>query len=512
MLTSSRIESFAPQQTIDLQCEPPITDSAAHTEFTASRREFLHRAGGGIGLLALADMLQSNKLVADDRSAAAANSSFPSHLSPLAPRPAPLPVRARSVIWCFIDGGPSHLDLFDPKPELVKLSGQPLPASFARPMTAMGKTANTPLLASRRTFKQHGQSGIWVSDWYSEIASCVDDIAVIRSCWADGLTHVSSVGQMNTGTIFAGRPCLGSWALYGLGSECDNLPGFVVLADYPDDPPGGNRQWSTGFMPATYQGTKFRSGKVPVLHVAPPEGYADNRQRRVLQFVQQLNRHHQLPRGDDSNLEARIASLELAYRMQSAAPEATDLASESADTIALYGIDQKETESNGRNCLLARRLVERGVRFVQLYMGSGSKWDAHSDVEGNHSQYCKETDRPIAGLLRDLKQRGLLDSTLVIWGGEFGRTPMSESGSGRDHNPYGFTLWMAGGGVKGGVTYGATDEIGLYAVENKAHIHDIHATILALMGLDHEQLTFRNNGRDERLTVTSGEVIRNIFA
>jgi hypothetical protein len=474
---------------------PPIP----HFESITSRRDFLARAGGGFGGLALASLLQQPSARATTA------------INPIAPKLGHFPAQAKSVIWCFIDGGPSHLDLFDPKPTLQKLAGQPLPASFPRPMTAMGKTAHTPLLASQRKFKQHGQSGIWVSDWYPEIAGCVDDICVLRSCVAEGLTHVSSVCQMNTGTLLAGRPCLGSWALYGLGSESENLPGFVVLIDYLDDPPGGSRQWSTGFMPATYQGTKFRSGKTPVLHVTPPEGYAADRQRRKLQFVQHLNREHEQSRRDDSNLEARIAALELAYRMQSAAPEATDLASETADTLALYGIDQTETERNGRNCLMARRLVERGVRFVQLYMGSGSKWDAHSDVESNHAKYCRESDRPIAGLLRDLKQRGLLDSTLVIWGGEFGRTPMSESGAGRDHNPYGFTIWMAGGGIKGGTVYGATDEIGLYAVENKAHIHDIHATILAAVGLDHEQLTYPNNGRDERLTITSGEVIRSIF-
>jgi uncharacterized protein (DUF1501 family) len=285
-----------------------------------------------------------------------------------------------------------------------------------------------------------------------------------------------------------------------------------VMEDYAEDPPGGNRNWSTGFMPASYQGTKFRDGKAPILHVAPPESSGPERQRAKIDFIQQLNAQHRVGRTDDSDLEARIAAYELAYRMQAAAPEAVDLSSESAETQQLYGLDKKETSRNGRNCLLARRLVERGVRFVQLYMGSGSKWDAHSNVEGNHSLHCRETDRPIAGLLRDLKRRGMLDSTLVIWGGEFGRTPMSESGNGRDHNPYGFTIWMAGGGVRGGMTYGATDEIGLYAVENKAHVHDIHATILYLLGLDHETLTFSHNGRDERLTITSGEVIKAIIA
>ncbi|HEV3021581.1 MAG TPA: DUF1501 domain-containing protein, partial [Pirellulales bacterium] len=400
----------------------------------------------------------------------------------------------------------------DPKPQLNKLAGQGLPASFERPITAMGRTAYTPLMATRRTFAQHGQSGIWVSDWYPELARMVDDLAVIRSCHADGLNHVGGLCQMNTGSVLGGRPSLGAWCLYGLGSECENLPGYVVLTDSNDTPPGGNRNWGTGFMPATYQGTRFRDGKVPILDVAPPDAPAGSRQRGKLDFIQRLNREHLEARQEDARLEARIASYELAFRMQAAAPEAINLASETAATRDMYGLDDKHTARNGRNCLLARRLVERGVRCVQLYMGSGSKWDAHSDVEGNHSLHCRESDRPIAGLLADLKQRGLLDSTLVIWGGEFGRTPMSESGNGRDHNPYGFTMWMAGGGVRGGVTYGATDEIGLYAVEKKAHVNDIHATILHLLGINHEELTLVHNGRAERLTIVAGRVIRDILA
>jgi hypothetical protein len=416
------------------------------------------------------------------------------------------------VIWCFLDGGPSHIDLFDPKPELTKLAGQPLPSSFKRPVTAMGRTAYTPLLASKRYFKRHGQSGTWVSDWYPEIATCVDDIAVLCSCKADGLNHVGSICQMNTGSILGGRPCLGSWTLYGLGSACDNLPGYVVMVDNPEDPPGGSRNWSTGFMPPTYQGTKFRDGPQPVLHLTPSETAGPVAQRSKLDFIQELNRRHRAQRTEDDDLDARIAAYELAYRMQSAAPEAVDLAQETEETKRLYGLDDKISERFGRNCLLARRLVERGVRFVQLYSGSGSKWDAHSDVEGNHGRHCRETDRPIAGLLKDLKRRGLLDSTLVIWGGEFGRTPMSESGNGRDHNPWGFTMWLAGGGIKGGVTFGATDAIGLYAVENPVHVHDIHATILHCLGLDHKQLVYPYNGRDERATINGGKVVEAMLA
>jgi len=472
-----------------------------HHERPRSRREFLLRAGGGFGSLALTSLLAK-----ESRAAIESSSADSAHGA----RQAHFPAVAKSVIWCFLDGGASHLDLFDPKPELNRLAGEPLPASFKRPVTAMGRTAHTPLLATQRKFAQHGQSGLWVSDWYPEIAACADDLALVRSCWADGLNHVGSICQMNTGNILGGRPSLGSWCLYGLGSQSQELPGFVVLTDTKDNPPGGNRNWSTGFMPASYQGTKFREGKQPILHMAPAEATA--RQRQKLDFIQQLNRQHLASRSEDDQLESRIASYELAFRMQAAAPEAVDLEQESAETLALYGIGTKATDRNGRNCLLARRLVERGVRCVQLYMGSGSKWDAHRDMEGNHSARCLESDRPIAGLLHDLKRRGLLDSTLVIWAGEFGRTPMSESGDGRDHNPYGFSIWMAGGGVKGGITYGATDELGLYAIENRAHVNDLHATILHLLGLDHEQLTLMHNGRAERLTGVAGTVIHDILA
>jgi hypothetical protein len=472
-----------------------------HHEAAGSRRDFLARAGGGFGLLALS-VLMGDKVAANDEK----------YFNPLAPRPPHFQGKAKSVIWCFLDGGPSHVDLFDPKLGLTKLDGKLLPGSFKRPVTAMGRTAYTPLLASRRKFQQHGRSGTWVSDWYPEIATCVDDLAVIRSCYADGLNHVGSLCQMNTGSVLGGRPCLGSWALYGLGSTAENLPGYVVLLDYPEEPPGGGRNWGTGFMPATYQGTKFRDGKTPILYLEPSQPVSDARQRAKLDFIQELNGRHHQERRDDDNLEARIASYELAYRMQAAAPEVVDLGQEAADTRRLYGLDQPATERFGRNCLLARRLVERGVRFVQLYSGSGSKWDAHTNLEANHGRYCRESDRPIAGLLKDLKRRGLLDSTLVVWGGEFGRTPMSESGNGRDHNPYGFTMWMAGGGIKGGVTYGATDEIGLYAVENRVHVHDLHATILHCLGVDHHRLTFLYNGRDERPTINGGKVIRGILA
>ncbi|MBL8797143.1 MAG: DUF1501 domain-containing protein [Planctomycetia bacterium] len=466
-----------------------------------SRRDFLWRAGAGFGGLAFSALQAWNAQAAP---AAAANM--------LAPKPPHIKARARRVIWCFMDGGPSHLDLFDPKPELTKLDGKPLPASFKRPVTAMGVTAHAPLLASRRIFKQHGQAGHWVSDWYPEIAGCADDLAIVRSCRADGLTHVASVLQMNTGSLLQGRPSLGAWSIYGLGSESDRLPGFVVLADSSNDPPGGTPNWGTGFMPAAYQGTRFAEGSSPILFTDAPEGMSGARQRAKLDFIQALNRRYNAEQQAGDAISAQINAYELAFRMQSAAPEVVDLSKETEETKKLYGLDQPETEKNGRNCLLARRLIERGVRFVQIYMGAGTRWDAHSDLEGNHGKYCKESDRPIAGLLKDLKRRGLLQDTLVVWGGEFGRTPMSESGNGRDHNPYGFTMWLAGGGVKPGYSYGTTDDLGLYAVDKPAHVHDIHATILHLLGLDHKQLTFPHDGRDERATVNGGRILHDLVA
>jgi len=469
-----------------------------HSISPVSRRDFLCRAGGGFGGLALASLL--------------ARANAPAPRNPLAARPSHFAGKAKSVIWIFCDGGPSHIDLFDPKPTLNRLNGQPLPPSFPRPQTAMGVTANNPLMASNRRFRRHGQAGTWVSDWYPEIASCADDLCVIRSCVADGLTHVTSIMQMNTCSLLPGRPSLGSWALYGLGTECDNLPGFVVLADATYDPPGGNNAWGNGFLPVSFQGTRFSPGSNPILYAEPPAGVTLRRERGKVDFINDLNRRYANRHQERDHIDAQIATYELAFRMQTSAPEVVDLSSETAETLRLYGMDRPETEKNARNCLLARRLVERGVRFVQIYTGVGSGWDAHSDLEGNHSQLCREGDRPIAGLLKDLKRRGMLDDTLVIWGGEFGRTPMSESGNGRDHNPYGFTMWMAGGGIKPGLTFGATDELGLYAVEDNVHVRDIHATILHQLGINHRDLTFQHNGRDEIATSVGGDPIRAIMA
>lgn len=454
-----------------------------------SRREMLARAGSGFGALALSYLLQKD-----------AGAS----VSPNAAQPPHGVGRARSVIFLFMEGGPSHLDLFDPKPLLRKLAGQKLPDSFAPVITSMGES-DAPLLADRRKWRQYGESGLWVSDWYPHVARCSDDLAIIRSCWGNGINHAGGVCQMNTGTTLAGRPSLGSWVTYGLGTENENLPAFVVMQDSSTEVVNGPRNWGTGFMPAVYQGTPLQAGPEPIPNLATPKGISEQRQRAKLELLERLNRAHAASRTQQSELEARIAAYELAFRMQASAPEAVELAEESAATQQLYGIHEKPTAAFGQMCLLARRLVERGVRFVQLYSGAGSKWDAHSAIEKNHSEMCRQTDKPIAGLLTDLKQRGLLDSTLVVWGGEFGRTPMSEKGDGRDHNPTGFTMWMAGGGVKGGQTIGATDELGLHAVEHRLHIHDLHATILYLLGLDHMQLEYRFKGRPERPTLNEGE-------
>ena len=468
-----------------------------------SRREFLRCAGGGFGALAASYLLGLDGILSR------AQAGVPPTKSML-PRPPHFPARAKSVIWLFMEGGPSHIDLFDPKPALDQLAGEPMPESFGRPITAMGTAGNT-LMPSRREWRQHGQSGLWISDWYPEVAQHADDLCVIRSCYADGLNHVGSVCQMNTGDILAGRPALGAWSIYGLGTANENLPSFVIMTD-DAEVNGGPKNWSSGFLPAVYQGTQFRNEGTPIFHLAPPAGVSPEQQRSKLDFLVKLNRHFGADKSEDTELEARIDAYELAYRMQGAAPEAVELSRETEATKRLYGLDHPDTAKFGRNCLLARRLVERGVRFVQCYSGSGSGWDAHSDIEKNHTKYCRQTDRPIAGLLTDLKARGLLDDTLVIWGGEFGRTPFNEKGTGRDHNPWGFTIWMAGGGARGGQTVGTTDEIGLRAVEDRSHVHDIHATILHLLGMDHLNLTYLHNGRDERATINGGEVIRKVLA
>ena len=465
----------------------------------ATRRSFLNQVGG-FGAIALSWMLHQDGSARADEP-----------IDPLAVRPPHAPPKAKRIIYLFMHGGPSHLELFDPKPELQRLAGKPLPDSFGAVATRR-KVERNPLLATKRTFKKHGASGLDISDLLPHTAKFADDLAVIRSCWADSVNHPQAVYQMNTGSILMGKPSLGSWVGYGLGTENRDLPAFVVLPDPAGGIKGGPPAYGSGFLPASYQGTLVRGGESPILDLKPPAGMTADRQRKTLDLIGQLNKRHLDARGDDTELSARIATYELAYRMQSAAPEAVDFSSETDETKRLYGLDDRVTADFGARCLLARRLAERGVRFIQVYSGDVNGWDAHEDVEKNHATMCARTDKPVAGLLADLKRRGLLDDTLVIWGGEFGRMPMSEQGRGRDHNPHGFCVWMAGAGIKGGTVHGATDAVGLRAEVDRVHVHDLHATILHLMGLDHTRLTFPRNGRDERLTDTSGEVVRSILS
>ena len=454
-----------------------------------SRREFLQTAGCGLGALALSALTGESLMHGGTPSA-----KIPHRIG-----------RAKNIIWLFMEGGPSHIDMFDPKPLVNELAGKRLPESFIPPVTAMGE-ANSPILASKRKWKQHGKSGLWISDWLPKHSQIADDLCVIRSCISDGINHAGGVCQMNTGSVFGGRPSLGSWVSYGVGTENNNLPGFVVLKDSNASPVNGNRCWGSGFMPAAYQGVLFQPGDEPIANLNSPSGVSRSRQLKKLAFIQELNKKHYENRQSNSELDARIKSYELAYRMQAEAPGVVDMSKEPEHIRKLYGMDDDNTKTYGQMCLLGRRLVEHGVRFVQLYHGTGSKWDSHSGMEKNHSRLCSQVDQPIVGLITDLKQRGLLDETLVIWGGEFGRTPMSEKGDGRDHNPTGFTMWMAGGGVQGGQTVGATDDLGLYAVEDKMHVHDIHATTLSLLGLDHTKVVYMHKGRPERVDLNEGHV------
>jgi len=467
-------------------------------DYSYSRRDFLRTTGCGFGAVALAALMGERVLAAP---------TVPGDVKWKLPQRAG---RAKNVIFCFMEGGPSHLDTFDRKPLLNELAGQKLPPGFNPPVLAMGEN-NAPLLECKRTWKKHGQSGLEISDWFENVAQHADDLAVINSCVSDGINHAGGVCQMNTGSIFGGRPSLGAWVSYGLGTENQNLPGFVVIKDNEGTVVNGVRNWGNGFMPAVYQGVEFSSEGSPIKHLDNPKGMSADRQRDKLDLLAALNRTYNASRTDNTELDARIRAYELAYKMQAEAPQAVDLSKETEATKALYGMDKPETAVYGRNCLLARRLVENGVRFVQLYSGAGSKWDSHAKIEENHTKLCRAVDKPIAGLLTDLKQRGLLDETLVIWGGEFGRTPMSEKGDGRDHNPTGFTMWMAGGGVKGGQVIGKTDDLGLYAVEDKLHVHDLHSTILHLLGVDHTKLIYPHKGRPERIDMNEGHAYAKIL-
>jgi hypothetical protein len=465
------------------------------------RRHFCTQTGAGFGSLALASMLQGQE-----------------------PK---LPSKAKSVIFLFMFGGPSQVDLFDYKPELQKRDGQSIQNEFRR-----GSKTQAVLQASRRNFAQHGNSGLWCSDAFPCIAKHMDKLAMVKSLTSDSFAHGSALLQINCGRILQGHPSLGSWVNYGLGSENQNLPGFVVMLDPRGGPTSGAPNWSNGYMPASYQGTLMRSGAQPILNLRPPANIDAASQRAEIDLLNELNRNYSQDRNGYSELEARIASYELAFQLQIAAPEAMDLSQETAETIAMYGIDEPKPDWHplalgpstfGRQCLIARRLVERGVRFIQIYSGGGNAggqntWDGHHGIEENLKLHCPEVDRPIAALLSDLERSGLLESTLVVWGGEFGRMPVSETFNtggkpgGRDHNPKGFTYWFAGAGVKPGTSYGQTDELGEAAVENPRHLRDLHATILHLMGLDHRKLTYFHGGLDEKLTgVIDASPIREIM-
>ncbi len=446
-----------------------------------------------MGLLALADLLQADAQAADAQ---------PRSDDPLAPRQPHFDPRVKSVIWLFMEGGPSCVDLFDPKPELEKRDGRRIEIDVFN-----GDPG--PLMKSPFAFKQYGKCGAWVCDKYSHIARHVDDMAFVKSCFTESNDHVPALYQMNTGAPRVGLPTAGAWVTYGLGSENRNLPGFVVLGGSKGIK-GGSVHWSSGFLPSSFQGTLFRSQGSPILNLDRPQEVEKQDQRAVLDLVANLNREHLATHAGEPDLTARIESFELAYRMQTEATDLADFSSESAETQRLYGLDRESTRTFGRKCLLARRLVERGVRFVQVY-SDGDSWDAHSNLAGNHTSHCAATDIPIHALLTDLKRSGLIDSTLVIWGGEFGRMPVSQKGGGRDHNPKGFLVWMAGGGIKGGVSFGETDEIGYRAAVDPVTVHDLHATMLHLLGLEHKRLTFLHNGRRYRLTDVAGNVLTKIL-
>jgi uncharacterized protein (DUF1501 family) len=442
----------------------------------------------------------------------------PTPENPLAARPPHFPARARRVIFLFMQGGPSHIDTFDPKPLLARLHGRPLPPSATEGLQLQFTKNNAAILGSPQTFSRCGESGIDIADTYPHLQTCADELAVVRSCFHDSFNHAPAQYMLNTGHNRMGRPCLGSWTTYGLGSEADNLPAFVVMAT-TGDVKGGPPVYDHGFLPGTYQPAVLRSAGSPMLYLEPPpqrvgQGQAGTGSREVLDMVQWLNAEHRSARGDDvDDLSSRIASYELAFRMQAAVPEAVDLARETEATKRLYGLDHPISAKFGADCLIARRLLERGVRFVQIFTGSAGAddWDAaHAENDRTHREMARRTDKPIAGLLKDLKTRGLLDDTLVIWSGEFGRTPVADGRypdkpAGRDHNPYGFSVWLAGAGVKGGRIIGATDEFGLRAVQDRVHVNDLHATILKLLGLDHRELTYLFQGREQRLTDVGGD-------
>ena len=470
-----------------------------HFRPTRNRREFICDAFCGFGALALAGMIQQEDLRAGVR-------------NPLAPKPPHWPdkAKAKSVIFLFMAGGPSHIETFDPKPVLNQLHGQKRPASFGEAKYQF-VNADSRLLGTKRTFTRHGKSGIEVSNLLPYTAECIDDIAVIRSCHGDMVVHSAAQYQLFTGRVIPGFPSMGSWTIYGLGSQSESLPAYVVLPDPKGALEAGQPMYTNGFLPAVYQPTMFRPGNKPVLNLDLPAGVSLEERKKTLGLIRSLNEAALAP--DDTEFAARINSYDLAFKMQTEAPALFDLSNEPQETLDLYGIGKQPTDDYGRRCLLARRLVEKGVRFVCPVSGGGPgnmQWDAHDNIEENHLRLASQTDQPVAALLKDLKRRGLLDSTLVLWGGEFGRSPESQGAKGRDHHNLGFTMWMAGGGIKGGQTVGATDEIGLKAVEKPYHFRDIHNTILHQLGLDQDSLSFMHQGRKERLTELHGTVIEQI--
>ena len=475
------------------------------TQDSISRRDLLSRAGGGFGMIALASMLERTGFAG-------------SSLNPLSPRKPMIGGKAKSVIWIFANGGPSQVDTWDYKPELQRRSGKSLEGFD--PKTGFFPGSVGPLMGSPFAWKQHGQSGTWCSDLFPLTARHADKMCFIHSCWTQSNNHSPALFMMNTGMTRMGYPCVGSWVTYGLGAEGDSLPSFVVMSDPLNRglPKGNALNWGAGFLPSVYQGTWLKPQGEPIDNLAAPAALTPRRQRAQLDLLARLNRGSLSGSPIESELAARIESFELAYRMQSAAPEAFDVKNEPAHIQKLYGLDQKHCAHFAEQCLTARRMVERGVRFVQLYSGgmeNQQSWDCHRDLLGNHRGFAAESDQPVAALLADLDQRGLLDETLVIWGGEFGRLPISQKGEkpGRDHNPHTFTVWMAGGGVRAGYHHGESDEIGFKAAIDKVSVHDLHATILAATGLDHERLTFKFQGLDQRLTgVENPKVVRQVFA
>jgi hypothetical protein len=476
-----------------------------------TRRQFLWEVGAGFSGVALAGMLD-NGFYANQAFAADGKTAFK---NPLAPKQPHFPAKAKAVIFLYMYGGPSHIDTFDYKPTMYGRDNQTIEVkTFGRG----GRRNVGRIVEPRWKFKQYGQCGKWVSDLFPNVAKHVDDIAFVHSMTADSPIHGSAMLQMNSGKILSGSPCMGSWINYGLGTVNENLPGFVVMLDPRGGPISGPKNWSAGYMPATYQATVIAATNNPILDLKRPESVAADSQRQMLDTLRQYNDEHEILRGDNSNLKARIASYELAYKMQSSAPEATDLSKEPEHIQKLYGLDNPRSAAFGRQCLMARRLVERGVRFIQIYSGGNhndANWDAHGDLFDNHTLHAGETDKPIAGLLEDLKQRGLLDSTLIVWGGEFGRQPVAEyeRGTGRDHNAYGFTMWMAGGGIKGGVSVGQTDELGSKAVENPYQVKHLHATMLNQLGFDPNRLSFFYGGLNQKLVgVEHTNTIKEVIA